>query len=101
MILRHNPYSIDSVRKPLPKPDTTEARQSARLAEAIWLTALEHAAEYQLPEFGVLGALTLCLGRAAAAVCRSRQRDLGPLMDFLVRQLKLAAESDFRRPTFH
>ena len=87
--------------KPLPKPDRSEARQAARLAEAVWLTAVEHAAEYDLSGCGVLGALTLCLGRAAAAVARTGEHDLGRLTDFLVRQLKLAAVSDFRRPTFH
>ena len=87
--------------KPLPKADATEARQAARLAEAVWLTAVEHAAQYDLSGCAVLGALTLCLGRATAAVARTGEHDLGRLVDFLVRQLKVAAMTDFRRASFH
>ena len=64
------------------------------------LLTSEHAAEHQLTDSAVLGALSLVLGRTAGAVARNREQDFERVLDFLVRHVRRAAEGEFGRRSY-
>ena len=64
------------------------------------LLTSEHAAEHQLTDSAVLGALSLVLGRTAGAVARNREQDFERVLDFLVRHVRQAAVGEFARRSY-
>jgi len=89
------------VKKPPPHPDLSEAREAAKLARALWFVIGRMAADAELSETAVMGALTLVLGRVVRTVLRSGEHDLDRLMGFLNEKLRQAVEGDFPRRTVH
>ena len=94
------PRPASAKSEPLATPEVGEARPAARLARALMLLVDEHAAAYRLTEGGVLGALTLALGLAAAGVARGSDQGLEGILDFVVKQLRQAASAEFTRRPF-
>jgi hypothetical protein len=69
----------------------------------VTIVVSEHATAHGLTDVAVLGALSWVIGRMVGAIARNGRGDLECFLEFLARQVRRAAVSEFaRRPrTLH